>query len=89
MDDLDDLFSRVERLIRHHGSGSEWFAKALLSWSGLDEIREVNLNEVWRLDPNNLELLIRLLRLPLYTLDESDRSRLHRIVEITKECRAI
>lgn len=88
MDDLDMLFSRIESLVRHRGSGSEWFAKAFLSWSGLNEVQQVNLHEVWKLDTNNLELLIKLLRLPLYSLDDSSRIKVDRIAQVIKECRA-
>lgn len=88
MDDLDVLFGRIEGLVRHRGSGSEWFAKAFLSWSGLDELQEVNLHEIWKLDSSNLELLIQLLRLPLYSLDDSVRGQVSRIVQVIKESRA-
>lgn len=87
--EMNHLFDRIEHLVRHRGGGSEWFARAFLSWHGLDDTPMINLNEVWRLDTENLELFIQLLRLPQYRLDEMSRARLVAINQFIKQSRGL
>ncbi|WP_409283115.1 hypothetical protein [Pseudomonas putida] len=89
MNKVENTLDKIEKLVQHRGSASEWFARAFMSWYRPSEKREIDLSEVWRLDDENLELLIALLKLRVCSLSPKERAKLTAINDYIRKTRLI
>lgn len=86
MHNFDQTMLRIEYLLGQGGGSAQWFAQAFLSWLSHDTRHLVDLCGVERLDGENFDLFVEMLRLRRdQQLREADRQKLVVLAEYAKQ----